>query len=84
MCMTLPQVSPQGLKLKLLNSVIKKGLSMEESINKIVNSYLEEEQEKQLKNLISNMKKKINKNFKKEKDLFNPIFEEMKRMVLND
>lgn len=44
--------------------------------------YLEEKQAKQMKNLIANMRKKVNKNFAKEKDLFTPIFEEMKKIIL--
>ncbi len=49
-----------------------------------IDPYLEEKQAKQMKNLIANMRKKVNKNFAKEKDLFTPIFEEMKRLILSE
>lgn len=49
-----------------------------------INPYFEEQQEEQLKNLIANMRKKVRVHFSKEKELFDPIFTEMKRIILDE
>jgi len=53
---------------------------MKEQLKKI-NPYLEEEQAKQLKNVIENMQKKVRKHFSKEKELFTPVFNKMREII---